>query len=241
MPFVIVDPHTVKHKLQNMRTKTLLGLAVLAASAATVVAQNNVYSLNIVGYVNQAVPAGTPANPTFVMIGNPLKASPDNTIGSVLGTQVPSGASLLTWNGVTFDENGSFGGGAWDDATVDISPGKGFFLKNPGAAFNITFVGEVLAGLQTNVLANAGGGTGFNFVSPKVPVAGDLSLDAHLNLTNAVAGDSIMTWNGVTYDEDGYFGGGSWDFPPVVAVGQGFFYKAQGAAHSINWVTVGFP
>ncbi len=219
-----------------MRTKTLLGLAVLAASAATVVAQNNVYSLNIVGYVNQAVPAGTVAAPKFVMIGNPLKASPDNTIATVLGTQVPAGASVMTWNGVTFDENGSYGGGVWDDQTTDLAPGKGFFIKNTGAAFNVTFVGEVLAGLQTNVLTS-----GFSFVSSKVPVAGNLQTSANLNLTNAVAGDSLLTWNGITYDENGYYGAGSWDADPNVAVGQGFFYKQSAPLHTVNWITVGFP
>lgn len=219
-----------------MRTKTLLGLAVLAASAATVVAQNNVYSLNIVGYVNQAIPAGTVAAPSFAMLGNPLKASPDNTIATVL-TQVPSTASVMTWNGTTFDEDLSFGPGSWDVATVDLSPGVGFFIKNTGPAFNVTFVGEVLAGLQTNVLSGA-----FSFVSPKVPVAGDLSADAHLNFTNAVAGDSILTWNGVTYDENLSLGGKSWDAGSApITVGQGFFYKEVGAVHTVNWITIGFP
>ncbi len=220
-----------------MRTKLLLGLAVLAASAATLVAQNNVYSLNIVGYVNQAVPAGTPAAPAFVLIGNPLKAAPDNTIATVLPT-VPSTASILNWNGLGFDEILSLGGGQWDpDGTLDVSPGKGFFIKNVGPAFNVTFVGEVLAGLQTNVLSG-----NFSLVSSKVPVAGDLSADAHLNFTNAVSGDSLLTWNGLGYDENLSLGPGAWDAgaAPVV-VGQGFFYKAVGTAHTVNWVTIGFP
>ncbi len=238
---MIVDPHTVKHKLQNMRTKTLLGLAVLAASAATVVAQNNVYSLNIVGYVNVPVPAAQGGNPSFVLIGNPLKASPDNTVGTVLGSQLPANASLLAWDGSTFIENLYAGGGVagWDDATVDISPGRGFFIKNPTTtAFNITFVGEVLAGLQTNSMTGA-----FSLVSPKVPVAGDLSTDTHLNLTNAVANDSLLKWDGSTYIENFYAGGGpgGWDSPPTVVVAEGFFYKQAGAAHTVNWVTVGFP
>ena len=48
--------HTVNKK-QNMRTKTLLLTAVLGlASAATSMAQ--VYSANVVGYVNEPYPTG---------------------------------------------------------------------------------------------------------------------------------------------------------------------------------------
>src|SRR5579883_708773 len=48
--FAIVVAHTVKHKLQNMRTKALLSVAAIAASAISAMAQTSVYSLNIVGY-----------------------------------------------------------------------------------------------------------------------------------------------------------------------------------------------
>jgi hypothetical protein len=200
----------------------------------------NVYSLNIVGYVNQAVPAGSAAAPAFVLIGNPLKAAPDNTIGTVLGSQLPANASLLAWDGVTFNEIVYAGGGVsgWDDPTLDISPGKGFFIKNPTAtAFNITFVGEVLAGVQSNPMTGP-----FSLVSSKVPVAGDL-LTGNLNLTNAVANDSLLTWDGTTYVENVYGGGGAagWDFPPTVKVGEAFFYKQAGASHTVDWVTIGFP
>src|SRR5436309_353228 len=49
-----------------MRTKVLLGLAVLAAGAATSMAQSNVYSLNIVGYCNVPVKGG------YSFLSNPL-------------------------------------------------------------------------------------------------------------------------------------------------------------------------
>jgi hypothetical protein len=197
-----------------------------------------VYSLNIVGYVNQAVPAGTIAAPSFVLVGNPLKAAPDNTVATVFGTQVPDTASLLTWNGAGFDEDISYGGGVWDTTTLDVAPGKGFFVKNTGASFNITFVGEVLAGLQTNAMTGY-----FNLVSSKVPVAGNLNTSVNLNLTNAVANDSLLTWNGAGYDENIYYGGGVWDTDPNVTVAQGFFYKQNPTTptHTVNWVTVGFP
>jgi len=217
-----------------MRTKTLLGLAVLAASAATVMAQN-VYSLNIVGYVNVPVAAGAAGKASFALVGNPLKASPDNTIATVIGNQLPNGASVLTWTGTGFDEN--FYTGAWDVPGAVIAPGAGFFVKNPTTtAANITFVGQVLAGLQTNVMSGK-----VNLVSSMAPVAADLSVDTHLNLTNAVANDSILTWSGTGYNENFYSGAAGWDTPPTVAVAEAFFYKVNGAAHTVNWVTVGFP
>jgi hypothetical protein len=195
----------------------------------------NVYSLNIVGYVNVAVPAGSAAGPAYTLIGNPLKASPDNTVLTVLGTQLPSTASILTWTGVGFEENQYTTGGGWDIPDAVIAPGTGFFVKNPTTtAGNITFVGEVLAGVQTTVMDKA-----FNLVSSKTPVAGDLST-GNLNLTNAVPQDSILTWSGVGYEEDQFTASG-WDYPPTVGVAQAFFYKQAGAVHTVNWVTIGFP
>jgi hypothetical protein len=222
---------------KNMRTKTLLGLTALAVSALTAVGAE-VYSLNVVGYVNVQIDAGTPASPSFKLIGNPLSASPNNTVASVFGTQVPAGASLYTWTGVDFSENGSYGGGTWDDDTVDVSPGVGFFVKNTGAAFPITFVGEVLSGPRTNVMDKF-----FNLVSAKVPLAGDLQTNPNLNLTNAVAGDSLLKWTGFDYAENGYYGGGTWDDTPSVVVPEGFFYKENpaGTVHTVNWVTIGVP
>jgi hypothetical protein len=80
-------------------------------------------------------------------------------------------------------------------------------------------------------------------VSAKVPVAGNLQTQANLNLTNAVSGDSLLTWNGSGYDENGYYGGGVWDSDPNVVVAQGFFYKENPLTptHTVNWITIGFP
>ena len=60
-----------------MRTKALLlGAAVGAIGLATSMAQ--VYSVNIVGYVNTTIPTG------FSIICNPLNATGGNTIGNVM-------------------------------------------------------------------------------------------------------------------------------------------------------------
>src|SRR5437879_6035335 len=65
--FARLPLHTVIHILHKMRTKALLCCAALAAGLATsAVAQSNVFSLNIVGYVN------TPLTTGFNLIANPL-------------------------------------------------------------------------------------------------------------------------------------------------------------------------
>src|SRR6266446_1325324 len=64
----------------NMRTKTLLAAAaMLAAGLASSMAQSNVYSLNVVGYVNKVMPSGG----KYIMISNPLNTT-SNTINSLL-------------------------------------------------------------------------------------------------------------------------------------------------------------
>jgi hypothetical protein len=113
-----------------MRTlKALLCLSALAAGIATTVAQSNVYSLNIVGYVNLNVPAG------YSMLANPLKAGVTNGANEIM-TPI-DGEQILTWNGVGFDyvAYDTFFGG-WVDSGLNPSqppslpPGKGFFFFN---------------------------------------------------------------------------------------------------------------
>src|SRR5438046_266620 len=117
-----------------MRTKTLLCAAALAAGIATsAVAQSNVYSLNVVGYVNVTVPAG------YSLIANPLNAG-NNTVSNLFNATNPLGATVYTWNGSFFVANqlDEFGGG-WANPTLPLAPGVGFFFNNGGAPFTNTF------------------------------------------------------------------------------------------------------
>lgn len=226
-----------------MRTKALLGVAALAASAATCVAQSNVYSLNIVGYVNVDIVKG------YNLITVPLKPSDGNynitnTIALPAGTD---GAGIYKWTGTAYDlaniptwVEDSPGVGQWiSDAPVTINLGEAFFLNSP-AAGKVTFVGEVATGAIANTLA-----AGYNAVGNKVPVAAgwpgkDVGND----------GDGIQTWlpasqsfdiaNPWTYiakvgsDPYGWtLDGGTFSDGPTVAPGQGVFYFNTGAA--VNW------
>ena len=231
-----VEPHEATH-FETMKTAFLpLVAAAFAASLVSSQAQSNVYSANIVGYVNLPCAAGSVANPSFTLIGNPLKASPNNTVGAVFGANAPADLSVLTWNGVSFDENASYGGGVWDDDTVDVSPGKGFFVKSVNASpITLTFVGEVMTGCMTNVIDGY-----FSLLCGTVPQPGDIRIDLGLN---PVADDSILTWNGASFDENVYYGGGTWDGDPIMAVAQGFFYKQNPIApvHTIEWIRCFYP
>ena len=121
-----------------MRTKTLLlAAAATVAGIASLQAQSNVYSVNVVGYVNVTIPTG------YSLIANPLNSS-DNTVSNLFNATSQSGAALgstvYTWNGAGFigNNNDEFGGG-WPPTapfTVDnvkgpqVGVAQSFFYKN---------------------------------------------------------------------------------------------------------------
>jgi hypothetical protein len=100
-----------------MRTKSLLGLAALAASALAVQAATTpVYSLNIVGYVNAStrtdIVTGVPLGTS--LLANPLDADGTNSASTVLNlaplndtlTSPPGTLNQITihtWNGVSYN------------------------------------------------------------------------------------------------------------------------------------------
>jgi len=107
-----------------MRTKNLLlSAAALVAGALSAQAQSNVYSVNVVGYVNAPV-AG---NSAFTLLANPLSDG-TNTIAS-LGAALPNKTTVQVWNGSGFTGT-SKAGGAWGNPALPIPPGTGFFRSN---------------------------------------------------------------------------------------------------------------
>jgi len=226
-------PHTVKHILQNMRTKALLSVAAIAASAITAMAQSNVYSLNIVGYATVSLPSG------YSLLANPLSAGATNGANE-LGLQIPS-EQILTWNGSGFNYvsyDPGFNG--WIDANFapstppSLPPGTGFFFFNPGAATNITFVGQVVPGPSSTNTVNLP--AGYSLLGSPLPanVADISAAPVSLPLINSL---QILTWNGSGYVYSSYDTGfGGWidaNFAPKTApgysIGQGFFFFNPGA------------
>lgn len=194
-----------------MRTKALLACAALAVGLATsAVAQSNVYSLNIVGYVNTPLVAG------FNLIANPL----DNGTND-LNSMFPNagfGDTVYTWNGTGYSS--SVFVGSWSPDPT-LPPGIGFFYQ-AGAAETNTFVGNVLTGNLTNHIA-----AGFSIVASQVPQADTLeNLQFPANF-----GDTVYYWRGGGYVSSVYVG----TFSPdnVLGVGEGIFVNASAAG---NWV-----
>lgn len=217
-----------------MRTKTLLCLAALiAAGAATSMAQSNVYSLNVVGYVNVTLANGD------VLIANPLDAG-DNSVSNLFsGLNATSGNNngytVFSWTGANFAPNqlDVFGGG-WGNPAQQFPPGVGMFVFNgTGNPITNTFVGNVLQGSLTNLLP-----AGDSLLGSKVPISTNT---LQLGLIPSMK-DTIFMWNGgnfvpVNFDE---FGGG-WLDPgdsvvgpvsaangPVLHIAQGLFYFNSG-------------
>lgn len=205
-----------------MRTKTLaIAAAVLAAGLASSVAQSNVYSLNVVGYVNVDLPAG------FTLVANPLKNG-DNTINTVL-PDVPLGTLLYKFDG-SFGSPAEFAGvGVGWDVNLTLAPGEGAFIQVPTAK-TVTFVGEVTQGNTTNSLP-----AGFSIRSSIVPQQAGLT--SVLGFP-AQAGDLIYFFNKNTQSYAGGIyesaGGNLWDpSEPQPAVGQAFWVQKAAPA---SWV-----
>jgi hypothetical protein len=173
-----------------MRTKALLlGAVIGALTLATSNAQ--VYSVNIVGYVNVTIPAG----PAFKMIQNPLdcKVAGGNTIANIWATP-PNAVTIYQWDPTTVpprykinNYDVDFG---WDNPDTLYAPGEGFFVYNPVGApsFNVTFVGDVMTGdLSLPVY------TGFTMAGSKVPQAG--LMQSELNYVPGPEAESIYFWD----------------------------------------------
>ena len=169
--------------------KTLL-IAAAALAASVISSQAQVYSQNIVGYVNKPFVTG------YVNVSNPLDNSGGNSLTNVVQNVggALDGVLVYLWNGTgytirQFDSSSATGvsdlGGS-PVASPTLDPGSFAFLNNnSGVLLTNTFVGVVhvegagtgSVGRTTNVLA-----TGFNFVGSKISVGGGLTTS--LGLTN---------------------------------------------------------
>ena len=216
-----------------MRTKALLGLAVLAASAATCMAQGNVYSLNIVGYVNVQLEANK-----FALIANPLTPSNGNTqiTNSIVLSEAAVDAIAYKWNGTGYDQSIWYGGTDGWLPSVDLPVGDAFFIKSPVAA-TITFVGEVATGTVDQTLP-----AGTSLKANKIPVAA-----AWPGKDIGTEDDIMYTWGGTGWNNTWiYYGnpataGDGWldsnnvgPDGPTLAPGVGVAYISKAAA-ALSW------
>lgn len=194
-----------------MRTKTLLLAAVLsAAGVATSLAQ--VFSVNVVGYIQLSVPAG------FSMIANQL-SNGGNTLNSVLTTGPGDGDGIFKFNPTTGGyDSSTFLGGSWIP-DMSFGPGEGGFIS-VGTAKTITLVGSIDGGSHPITVPK-----GFAIVSSFLPTSGTLESMSF----PAADGDQVFFYNTTTKSYDSSTSlGGTWIPDPTVAVGQSFF-SSKGA------------
>ena len=193
-----------------MRTKALLCCAALAAGIATsAVAQSNVYSLNIVGYVNYTIGTG------FNLIANPLDNGTNDLNSLFPGAGF--GDTIYTYNG-TFTPSTFLG--SWSPDPV-ILPGTGIFYS-ASAAFTNTYVGNVLTGTLNNPIP-----AGLSLKASQAPVADTLN---NLGLPGSF-GDTVYLYRNGAYTPSTYLG--TWSPPAVgstnIAIGEAFWVSAAAA------------
>ena len=215
-----------------MRTKSLLFTAAFcAASVGSAVAQ--VYSANVVGYINSTVPVG------LSLIANQLDNKAGNKLGEVLPV-LPDGSFVHFYvGGAAGYKSISYFGGPESDADTPFGPGTGAFLEIPAgtaeADRKITFVGEVLQGAASNgSIPN-----GLSIISSKTPRAGKVSTDLKFPSGDALDGSLLYKYinTAAKKDYEAYSIFGSWEggIEPSVAVGESFFFlNASGSAQAWN-------
>jgi hypothetical protein len=185
-----------------------------------IAASAQVYSVNVVGYVNVNL------TPGFNLIANPL----NNTTGNDLNTLIPNpefGAAVYAYDGTQFVPSSFFG--AWDP-NLTLAPGQGFFIQ-VSQETTVTFVGEVLQGAASNMTVPAG----LSLLGSMVPTAVSLD-DAGFP---AEMFDVIYFFRNNAYVASSFFGT-AFDPPAVPGVGEGFWaQKATEGAWDRNFEVAG--
>jgi len=223
-----LSTHTEQQRT-NMRTKTLLlTAALIAAGALPSLAQSNVYSVNVVGYVNVPITNG------YNFIANPLDfdgTGTNNTITTAFGNSLPSGSQVFKFSGGVFGQSDFYitGPGWLSGGTISLNPGEGIVLQSAGNG-SVTFAGTVLQGTRTTAIP-----LGFAIISSKVPVGGPITSVLNLQPSN---GDQLLPWDPVAQGYTSSFlyvtGPGWLPSEPSLAVGQASFIQTVA---SNNWTT----
>jgi len=210
-----------------MRTKiSFIAAAALAAGLASSMAQSsNVYSANIVGYINVPMAAGAQT-----LLENPLNNG-TNDLVSIDNGAIPNKSSANIWNGTGFTGT-SKTSGTWG-TDFSLPPGTGFFVT-PKTAATITFIGSAPA---SNNFALAAGVQ--VCVGALLPIAGNLNDAAGPNALNVGAQlpnkSSLNIWNGTGFTGTSKTSG-TWGSNLAIGVGQGFFVTPKTAVTWNQWL-----
>lgn len=217
----------------------LLTAALTTAGVLSALAQSsNVYSVNVVGYINLTL------KPGYTMIANQLDDLKQNKLVNIMPS-VPNDTFIFKFNGVGYDSD-NFVDGAWQlGGEITMNPGEGAFIlipqRNPDGSLittaTVTFVGEVRqSATVTGPPLNTELPKGYSVSSSQVPQAGAVATDL---LFPAQPGDFIFKFSNtsgayITYTLDpdnGWMNVNTGNFPeePSIDIGESFF-AAVGAA-----------
>lgn len=203
---------------------------VLASSA-------QVYSANVVGYINLTI------KPGYNLICNQL-TNGNNNLNVCLTNGVVDGMTISSFTGTGFTAGDQYYAGyGWADADVALTstamqPGKGYMLFSP-ATTNVvmTLLGDVPQGnFVTTVPA------GYSMLGSVVPVVSGLSTNGF----PAIDGTTYATFDGAGYVGTlQYYAGYGWADAdvalkdPTPAVGQGFLINSPSVGAWNRSFTVG--
>lgn len=232
-----------------MRTKTLLLTAALSAAGfASALAQApSIFSVNAVGYVNVALPAG------HTILANPLDGT-NNHLNTILPLpDTADNTTILRFNPANqmYFSLQFIAGFGWfssgPDSDYIINPGEGFWIVPSGPTpLNVTFVGQVRQTGQGPMSVDITGLGNYQLAGSIVPQALSIGQVGHTNDVRTLefpAGDNdtlLLFGPGVgPYTSWQYIDGYGWfnqDDPntngPVIPVGSGFWTIKAGATAS---------
>jgi len=202
----------------------MLGVAGVVSSSA-----QNVYSVNVVGYINLVL------TNNFSLIANQLDNGANNLVTNMF-TGLPNQTVFYKFNGTTYDNLTWLtlpAPGMWTPISqrqMTLSPGEGIFVRKPTGvgSINVTFVGEVLQGHLVNPMV-----AGFEVYSGMVPQAGGITSVHGFAPVNQ---DTVYKFNGVSYDNKVWLQAlNRWNpiGEPVLNVGEAVFIKTTSAR---DWV-----
>jgi hypothetical protein len=189
----------------------------------------NVYSLNVVGYVNVTLQSNKLHFLSVPLIPN---GGDFNITNSIVATDAQTDATIFHWKGATWDTDIPtwYSGYGWSPDMV-IPNGVGFFFASK-ANSTLTFVGDVPQGaLAYNIPG------GLSTLANKVPVS-----DSFPGAAVGHADDNIIAWNQTGqawstaiwtyYDGFGWNAGGATDSTngPVLNPADAVFYVNVGTA-----------
>jgi len=210
-----------------MRTKlAVLTAAALAAGALSSQAQSNVYSLNVVGYVNLQLTNG------FQVVANPLDldgTGTNNTIVGVFSNTLPNGTQIYKYAAGGFTIGLSYNRNTWS-GNASFNPGEAIFISVPFGT-NVTMVGQVLQGSQTNIYLSPSGG--YSLIGSVIPLSGGLQTTLGFTPIN---GTSVYFYDPVSGYVTYSYNRGIWGpNEPALLPGRGIFINTTQTSWTQNF------